>query len=132
MNNKGFTLIELILVIAILGILAVSAMPKIFSLTTEANTAAAAGVAANVNSGITLYGAKQMASTGIESYPAALDGKGDGSACDAAFPCFVTVVKDGVSRDWTKVDAFHYRHTPTGIDYTYNNVTGTFQISVGP
>ncbi|MFH1356142.1 MAG: prepilin-type N-terminal cleavage/methylation domain-containing protein, partial [bacterium] len=45
--NKGFTLIELILVIAILGILAVSAMPKIFSLTTEANTAAAAGVAAN-------------------------------------------------------------------------------------
>src|SRR3989339_1226944 len=102
MNNRGFTLIELILVIAILGILAVSAMPKIFSLTTEANTAAASGVAANVLAGITLYGAKQMASTGIESYPAALDAVADATDCTTLNPCFTNVVKDGVTRDWVK------------------------------
>jgi len=125
MNNRGFTLIELILVIAILGILAVSAMPKIFSLTTEANTAAASGVAANVLAGITLYGAKQMASTGVESYPATLDGVADATPCAIATPCFTNVVKDGVTRDWTKTDATHYVHATAGT-YTYIPATGLF------
>jgi prepilin-type N-terminal cleavage/methylation domain-containing protein len=125
MNNKGFTLIELILVIAILGILAVSAMPKIFSLTTEANIAAAAGVIANVGAGITLYGAKQMASTGIESYPAKLDTEPPGF-CGK---CFGNVVKDtiGGSTTWQKISDSKYKHTPTSITYTYDSNAGTFK-----
>ena len=126
MNNKGFTLIELILVIAILGILAVSAMPKIFSLTTEANTAAAAGVAANVLAGVTLSGAKQMATTGIEAYPATLDGATNGD-CTPANACFGTVVKDGVSRDWKKISGTDYAHKPTNVTYKYDSAAGTFK-----
>ena len=118
MNNKGFTLIELILVIAILGILAVSAMPKIFSLTTEANTAAAAGVAANVLAGITLAGAKAMATTGVETYPATLDGAANGN-CTTSNACFGGVVKDGVTRDWKRISDTVYAHTPTNTTYTY-------------
>ena len=34
-NNKGFTLIELIAVVALLGILSVLVVPKIFSLVTD-------------------------------------------------------------------------------------------------
>jgi len=44
MNKKGFTLIELIMVIVILGLLAVVAIPKYRDLRSEASRAAADGV----------------------------------------------------------------------------------------
>jgi MSHA pilin protein MshA len=43
-NQKGFTLIELVMIIVILGILAVVAIPRYVDLRTEANAAALSGV----------------------------------------------------------------------------------------
>lgn len=50
MKQQGFTLIELVVVIVILGILAVAAAPKFIDLSAEAETAALDGVVGAVNS----------------------------------------------------------------------------------
>ena len=50
-TNKGFTLIELVMVIVILGILASVAVPKFSNLSDQAKAAAEQGVVGGVRSG---------------------------------------------------------------------------------
>jgi MSHA pilin protein MshA len=49
-NTRGFTLIELVVVIALLGILAAFAVPRFASLETEARTATVQGLAGSLRS----------------------------------------------------------------------------------
>ena len=53
-TNGGFTLIELVVVIALLGILAAFAIPRFASLESEARTATILGLAGSVRSASTL------------------------------------------------------------------------------
>lgn len=60
-QQSGFTLIELITVVVILGVLAAFAIPRFASLETEARIGAIKGLAGSVRSGAALAHAKWMA-----------------------------------------------------------------------
>ncbi len=60
MQSKGFTLIELVVVIVILGILAVTAAPKFINLQADAKTATLRGIQASLQSASALVYSKAI------------------------------------------------------------------------
>lgn len=68
-NEKGFTLIELVIIIVILGILAAVAIPKYQDMSSQAKEAAARGSLGNMRSAVTIFYANQAVTTGTASWP---------------------------------------------------------------
>ena len=127
-GSKGFTLVELILTVAILGILVVAALPTFQDLSTEARQGSRDGVIACVRSGLKVYYANQLASTGTGSYPATLDSAGNAVA-SSANPVFGNICDPAVSDgNWTRNSdvSYDFDDGTTTFSYTYSPAAGTF------
>jgi MSHA pilin protein MshA len=72
-QSRGFTLIELVVVITILGILAAFAIPRFLALDSQARTATVSGLAGSVKSAASLARALSMA-TANPAGPVAMEG----------------------------------------------------------
>ena len=137
----GFTLVELVIVIAIIGILAAIAIPRFIDIRTEAYNAQGDGIIGSVRAGILTVASRNQVDQQTGTFPPNLEAtwnlivggtlSPNGTACAAATPCFELVVPGGfVSSSWVQTTATSYTYTPPqGLVRvcTYTQANGTFR-----
>ena len=85
MNNKGLTLVEMVIIMVVLGILAAIAVPRMGNTISSSEEAAENAVIASLRSAVEVYAMDQVVQNSNKSYPMnpfdELDKLPDGYTC---------------------------------------------------
>jgi MSHA pilin protein MshB len=85
-SQSGFTIIELVVVILLLGILAATALPRFLDLTDEAHSAAFAGINGGLSTAVAMYHADWVGHGSVGSF---VEGSPDIAANGSGYPALV-------------------------------------------
>ena len=123
-NNKGFTLIELIMVTIILGILAAVAVPRYMGTVNRAEAAAEDAVLEALEANAEAFAVEQFMDTGRKSYPS---NPFDGADVDGYVGEFSGSLAELQSGEWTffnmETEGFiiHKRNDDSVFDWYYSS-----------
>lgn len=116
-REQGFTLIELIVVIAIIGILAAVAVPAFINVVDNAQQANVDAVEGTMRSAAVMYAANEL-----------IEGRGYTYPLTATFSILV-FTEEGLINDWTDSGGV-WTYTPTGHTLAYVSDGTSYVINV--
>jgi len=147
-NQTGFTLVELVVVIVVLGILAATALPRFINVSTDAKIAAVNGAAGGLRSAVAVAQGRYFATGDITAttvpvvggtvlvnaatgIPAGT-GVGTGTGIGFAMACESTTACQGMVVDFTTPAAVTFRPQPGTIatcQAAYNGSSGVVTVT---
>ena len=138
-NQKGFTLIELVVVIVVLGILAAFAVPRFINIAGDARVSAVNGMAGSLRSAVALARAQYLVDGDTTAVLVDMDGTNVGCNAGTGIPLGTaagigTALQsfEGFTPDYTTATAVTF--VPTGFTAanclaTYNGTSGAVTVT---